>query len=425
MTSGYRHGDVSGEKALQDLVIDSDLARLEDLLAEFNLFDVLGIARRELQHSALLAWLIDPTGSHGLRDYFLRRFLSQAAAEAHELKIKVPTPIDVDGWSFKSLKVATERYFTVATKRSFIDVLLMDGSDGFVCLIENKIGSGEHSDHLDRYLRWVKDEFPDLTPFPIFLTPDGRKPEQEKDAKRYVPFDYGKLASLIEQALSTRGSTISESVSSFLEQYIRSLRRNVLDTTDNIDMLAYKLFTNHREAIDRIIRAKSVPDEIIRRFIESAVRQHAPDLQDDYHNQSCYRLFSSSLEEITQLHKGFKWTNSKRMVLFEFIHKDQWLTLFIMVGRGPDETRKCLNDIAQNGKEPWNPRDKFKESEHFAIHRKPILKQMDYSPFDPDNAKSKIEQAVREFYEHDYWRLVNDIREEFELAPIAESSQGA
>ena len=73
-------------EALQALVVDSDLERLEDLLAEFNLFDVLKIERRERQHSALLAWLLDPHGSHGLRDYFLRRFLSEAAAEAREAR---------------------------------------------------------------------------------------------------------------------------------------------------------------------------------------------------------------------------------------------------------------------------------------------------------------------------------------------------
>ena len=67
---------VTPKQALQDFLMDEDLERLEDLLAEFNPFDVLKVERRETQHSALLAWLLDPRGSHGLRDYFLRRFLS-------------------------------------------------------------------------------------------------------------------------------------------------------------------------------------------------------------------------------------------------------------------------------------------------------------------------------------------------------------
>ena len=82
MTTDSQQGSASPEEALQRLILDGDLERLEDLLAEFNLFDVLSIARQETQHSAFLAWLLDPRGSHGLRDYFLRGFLTQAAAEA-------------------------------------------------------------------------------------------------------------------------------------------------------------------------------------------------------------------------------------------------------------------------------------------------------------------------------------------------------
>ena len=55
--------DAASALALQRLILDEDLEHLEDLLAEFNLFDVLKIERRELQHSALLAWLLDPSVS--------------------------------------------------------------------------------------------------------------------------------------------------------------------------------------------------------------------------------------------------------------------------------------------------------------------------------------------------------------------------
>ena len=235
-------------EALQALVVDSDLERLEDLLAEFNLFDVLKIERRERQHSALLAWLLDPHGSHGLRDYFLRRFLSEAAAEARERGIADVTPLDVDGWKLGDIEVAIERHD--------IDVLLTDVTDGFVCLIENKIGAGEHSDQLSRYLETVEREYEGLSPFPIFLTPDGVEPESEDDVERYVPLEYGTVADLIERTLRTRGSTISTSVAGFLEQYARNLRRHVLDTTDNIDELALQIYDNHRAAIDLIIKAR-------------------------------------------------------------------------------------------------------------------------------------------------------------------------
>ena len=131
---------------------------LRDLLAEFNPFDVLKIERRETQHSALLAWLLNPRGSHGLQDYFLRRFLSEAAAKAQEDGIGNVTALDVDGWDLGGIEVATERHN--------IDILLVDQDDEFVCIIENKIGAGEHSNQLARYLRIAEREYEGLLSLP-------------------------------------------------------------------------------------------------------------------------------------------------------------------------------------------------------------------------------------------------------------------
>lgn len=126
MTSSEREPRTP-HQALQALILDPKLGRLEDMLAEFNLFDVPGIARREVQHSALLAWLLDPRGSRGLRDYFLRAFLIEAAAAERERGIDIKSPFEVDGWTFRDLEVLREHRDT--------DILLIAREDGFICLI--------------------------------------------------------------------------------------------------------------------------------------------------------------------------------------------------------------------------------------------------------------------------------------------------
>ena len=143
--------------------------------------------------------LLDPRGSHGLRDYFLRRFLSEAAAQARERGVADVTPLDVDGWKLDDIEVATERHN--------IDVLLIDEADRFVCLIENKIGAGEHSGQLSRYLAEVEGRYEGFAPFPIFLTPDGAEPNSEHDAERYVPLDYGDRTSSRPSRSSSRTTT--------------------------------------------------------------------------------------------------------------------------------------------------------------------------------------------------------------------------
>ncbi len=414
MSTDVNQDSGSTGQALGKLVLDRDFERMEGLLAEFNLFDVLGIARRESQHSAFLAWLLNPRGSHGLRDYFLRHFLSQAADEAHKRGINAPTRLDVDGWSLSNVNVETERHG--------IDVLVIGESDEFVCLVENKIGSSEHSDQLTRYLYVAEHEYKGLTPLPVFLTPEGTDPRANVDMERYVPFDYGKVATLIERALSTCNSTISASVANFLEQYVHNLRRHILHTTDNIDALAYQLYYDHRSAIDRIVKAKSIPLKMTNKIVSSVAKSYEPQLHYDTRSYSSgvHILHSPHLDEIGALIVAVgSMSTPTRTVFFKFVAKNERLTLCLTVeGNCPLETRQRLHELTQMRLGPWYLESELKQSRSFVLYQKPILSQQDYHPFDADAVREKIEAAAREFYENDYWWLVNDIRQEFGYPPV-------
>lgn len=421
MTSKSQTQEPSPEEALEALMLDGDLERLEDQLAEFNLFDVLDISHRELQHSWVIAWLLDPRGSHSLGDYFLRMFLSQAAKEARRRGIPAPSPFDVDGWALSDIEVARERHR--------VDILVVGEADGFVCLIENKIFSKEWAGQLRGYLKTVEREYAELTPLPIFLTPGGVDPIKETDRARYTPFDYEKVADLLERTIATRGTTIGPSVVSFLEQYIRTLRRRVLDTPNNIDDLALRLYNNHREAIELIIKAKSSPRVEGKEAVDAAVAACAPELQPDFHSRGGYwRFFSSSLEDIPEL-KESTWTRSGRMLLFEF-KKPGDLGLYVYIGPGiageePQRTRERLYErLSPLAKTRGAPFQASKNKGWWQVYQCPILGPADYAPFNPEAAKTKVAEAVREFYEHDYPLIVNAVREEFGLPPIDEEQDG-
>ena len=405
----------SKENALQNLVLDPDLERLEDLLAEFNLFDVLKIERRENQHSALLAWLLDPHGSHGLRDYFLRRFLSQVAVEAYKREISDITPLSVDGWDLDNVEVVTERHN--------IDILLIGQTDGFVCLVENKIGAGEHDDQLARYLEIVERQYEGLYAFPIFLTPDGRKPGSVKDAERYVPFDYFRVAKLIERTLRARGSTISASVAGLLEQYARTLRRHVLNDTDNIDELALQIYNKHHVAIDLINNAiPALKDKAID-SINSSIEQFAPSLEPDNSDKNYLRFYSPELDEIPELKQGSGWTGSGRILLFEVrYHQSRFV---LLIGPGPEETRNRLYELVQlsNSIPDVSMRRTQKLSRKWhAIYSKPLFTSTRSHAPAYEDGRAQVEQAISNFYNNDYWPIVNAIRKEFDLQPISPTS---
>ena len=58
------------------LVDNAELEELSAKLAIFNIFNVLRIKDVEIRHSNVVAWLLDPLGSHGLGQAFLRRVIS-------------------------------------------------------------------------------------------------------------------------------------------------------------------------------------------------------------------------------------------------------------------------------------------------------------------------------------------------------------
>ena len=104
------------------------------------------------------------------------------------------------------------------------------------------------------------------------------------------------------------------------------------------------------------------------------------------------------------------------MALFEFMYVEEThLTLTLMIGPGPQETRERLWALGKrkNFKNSWNPERQFRSGRHFTIYVMGILNQQDFSLFDPGEAHQKIEKSVSEFFEHDYTNIVNAIREEF------------
>jgi hypothetical protein len=49
----------------------------------FNLFDVLSVSRREYAHSNVVAWLLEPLGSHGLGTAFVDKIFQECSLPPH------------------------------------------------------------------------------------------------------------------------------------------------------------------------------------------------------------------------------------------------------------------------------------------------------------------------------------------------------
>jgi len=154
---------------LEDFIHSNpELERLESLVDEFNIFTSLKIIDAEIRHSNFLAWLLDPSETHGLGSYFLKSFLKRVAYRASQVVLEYPTIFEVDGWDLDQAEVYREW--------RNIDILIADSANRFACVIENKITSSEHSSQLQRYKEIVDAEYPKYRKLLLYLTVEGETP---------------------------------------------------------------------------------------------------------------------------------------------------------------------------------------------------------------------------------------------------------
>ena len=134
----------------------------------FNIFRLLGVAHDEQRtHSALLADLLSPNGSHGQQHLFLRHFLAYCHKKFNKAEFEV-VDIETTEW-----EVHTEYH----TPLGRLDILLQNPELGLQYVIENKIHAAEHNNQLRRYALWQKDQGEKFQKQAlIYLTLSGHEP---------------------------------------------------------------------------------------------------------------------------------------------------------------------------------------------------------------------------------------------------------
>lgn len=108
---------------------------------EFNIFKVLGTDNYEIRHSNFLAWLLNPNETHGLGTQFIKKFFEKVKNYNITNNITNPEGSIPENLEFDNIKV----------KREYKNIDIFIESTNFVCVIENKYGTGEHDEQCKRY----------------------------------------------------------------------------------------------------------------------------------------------------------------------------------------------------------------------------------------------------------------------------------
>ncbi len=170
-------------KALADL----DRSSQSRLASAFNLFRTLRVQRDEVRtHSAFLAALLDPDGTHAQGSLFLDAFLRHCRGKGGKFELfpRLESSTDSGPWEVSCEKPVPE---------GRLDILVRSVQLRFLMAIENKIGADEQQDQLGRYQTWLsrQKQYPPERRVLLYLTPEGRRASTAY-SEDYFPFSYGR-----------------------------------------------------------------------------------------------------------------------------------------------------------------------------------------------------------------------------------------
>jgi hypothetical protein len=130
----------------------------------FNIFKVLKVTANEVRtHSAFVAELLNPKGSHGQKAIFLKLFVEQ---------------LSLKEFDSESATVKVEKYIGLISndgkEGGFIDIIITDKNKKAI-IIENKLYAVDQRNQLLRYYNYGVKEYKDRFKL-LYLTLDGKEP---------------------------------------------------------------------------------------------------------------------------------------------------------------------------------------------------------------------------------------------------------
>jgi hypothetical protein len=155
--------------------------------ANFNIFNILRLSTAEVRaHSAFIAELLNPKGSHGQGTVYLELFLERLSDVESITNGKEPAKIDAfqaEGAKV-DVEIAIGRVNREDSTGGRIDILLTDVHGSHI-VIENKIYAGDQADQLLRYNNFCKEK-PSATLF--YLTLPGDHPDPLSTGGESFPY---------------------------------------------------------------------------------------------------------------------------------------------------------------------------------------------------------------------------------------------
>ena len=366
--------ELTNEEALQIFLLD--IGCLDELLpwtGKFNMFDVLKISRTEIRHSNMLGWLLNPNENHGMGDVFLKGILQRLVEN------------DSDG-RYNVFNVLLMDFYTFSVMREWknIDILLTSTEEKTVIAIENKVGSHEHSNQLNRYRNVLEKEYPDYNRMLVFLTPDGEEPS---DVENWDVLTYSDVIEVLESA--TLQIKILPDVDLMIKNYIDVVRRDIVEDQQLID-ICNKIYNKHKKALDLIFENRIDGKTQLSDAIKDTLCRLSEEGLIIYDESWGYNFRTEAMDKyLPLLDEAISSWGSTNIYSYWFnVRDDRFYGIFELAGNNvPEESMEKMQAITDILK----PNDKRKSN--FTYKRIYTTKWYDVS--DDEDIEGVVEKAVR------------------------------
>lgn len=222
-------------RALKSLLVDMPSWENELIQREgLNIFEILRVSRTEIRHSNMLAWLFNPRETHGLEASFLNSFISKAIIAKQRFSQE------------EEFGLLLHDFNECNVYREWCNTDILIESEPYVICIENKVGSGEHSNQLKRYRDSIMSEYPSddgWKPITIYLSPHGECASDDT----WIECGYTDVVEALKSAVSA--NNLNPTADFIIAQYIDLVERHIVGDTD-FDNLCKRIYERHRRALD-------------------------------------------------------------------------------------------------------------------------------------------------------------------------------
>ncbi len=341
---------------------DENVNQLENYYHSKSFPEILGASRKELVHSSFLAWILNDKESHQLLDFPIRKLLELIVIYSNDSqKQKNKSLFDsiiVSDYSISELYIETERVEKgVGRIDLYIEITIQSNGKNsrLRLIIENKVGTKEHSDQTTKYFNHyeIQKEKGFINLY-VFLTPISsldlmELQEPECSCKEYTQVNYQSIVDFILEPALKRN--ISNKTEFIIKEYQQSLSQPTIDKdddeykrglimalgTDERNLLTKFWEKNQKLILASLYAISSDPEQ--EKDVRDSASSALSNLSSSDKDRSLYSIKYNGTVEIEKIKKSdigystVKLLEDKNLIdieLFEFLRADKSCSFMLL-----------------------------------------------------------------------------------------------